>query len=190
MSGASPATARDGATISMTRLAVNVVAFQAGWFACVLGAARGLPWAGTALAAVVVGAHVVSARRPGRELKLVALALSAGVVWDSGLAASGWLKFASGSVIEGSAPHWILAMWALFATTLNVSMNWLKGRLPLAAALGAVAGPLSYWAGARLGAVVIVDAVAAYGALAVVWGVMMPVLMAAARRFDGMRAAD
>jgi hypothetical protein len=28
------------------RLLVNFVAFQLGWFACVLGAAQGLPWLG------------------------------------------------------------------------------------------------------------------------------------------------
>lgn len=171
-------------------LIVNVVAFQIGWFACVLGAARGWPWAGTALAAVIVAWHVARAVRPAQELRLIAAAMLMGALFDSSLAALGWLAFASGTLVDGTAPHWILAMWALFATTLNVSLNWLKGRLVVAALLGAAAGPLSYWAGARLGAVVLADPVHALGALAVGWAIMMPALTILARRFDGYHATN
>lgn len=170
-------------------LIVNVAAFQLGWFACVLGAARGWPWAGTGLACAIVAWHVSRATHPAQELKLIAAALLIGALFDSSLAALGWLKFASGTLIEGTAPHWILAMWALFATTLNVSLNWLKGRCWVAALLGAAAGPLSYWAGARLGAVELADPVAALGALGVGWAIMMPALTVLARRYDGFHAA-
>jgi hypothetical protein len=36
----------------------NFVAFQTGWFACVLGAANGMPWLGVIVAVLVVGWHV------------------------------------------------------------------------------------------------------------------------------------
>lgn len=171
-----------------TSLIVNVAAFQVGWFACVLGAARGWPWAGTALAAVIVAWHAARAARPEQELKLIGLALLIGALFDSTLALLGWLTFASGTLIQGTAPHWILAMWALFATTLNVSLNWLKGRFLIAALLGGIAGPLSYWAGERLGAVVLVDPGLALGALGVGWAIMMPALTELARRYDGFHA--
>jgi hypothetical protein len=74
-------------------------------------------------------------------------------------------------------------MWALLATTLNVSMRWLHGRPWSAAAFGALGGPLAYWAGARLGAVEIPDVAAALTAQAIGWAVMMPALMALALRF-------
>ena len=137
-----------------TGVIVNFAAFQIGWFACVLGAAHGWPWAGTAIAAAIVAAHVYRAARPAEELKLIGIALCLGAVWDSLLFTLGWLDFKTGVLIHGVAPHWILAMWALFAITLNVSLRWLQGRWLVAALLGAVAGPLAYWAGARLGAVV------------------------------------
>jgi len=38
------------------------------------------------------------------------------------------------------------------ATTLNVSMAWLRGRYALAAIFGAFGGPLAYYSGAKLGA--------------------------------------
>jgi hypothetical protein len=166
-------------------LVLNVALFQAGWLACVLAAAHGLPWAGIAAAAAVVTWHALHARRAAEELKLVALAVAVGALCDSALAASGWIEFAPQAAAEGLAPWWILAMWALFGTTLNVSLAWLRSRLPLAALLGAMSGPLAYWAGARLGALELRQPAAALGALALVWAASLPGLLAAARRLDG-----
>ena len=180
-----------GEVLPVTRapnLIVNIVAFQAGWFACVLGAAHGWPWAGSALALAICVWHVTRAARPAQEAKLIVAAVLMGAVWDSSLAALGWLSFVSGVLVEGAAPHWILGMWAVFATTLNVSLNWLKGRWLVAFLLGGIAGPLSYWAGARLGAVVLVEPVAALTALGVGWAIMMPLLMVLATRYDGIHA--
>ena len=56
------------------------ILFQAGWFACVLGAAYGYPLLGIVAAAAVVAFHVARAARPRAELKLVALALVVGAV--------------------------------------------------------------------------------------------------------------
>lgn len=170
-------------------MAINVVAFQIGWFACVLGAARDLPWIGTGVAAVIVGLHLARPATPREEMKLIAAVVLIGGLWDSLLAVSGVLGFTSGVLVNGIAPPWILGMYALFATTLNVSLNWLHGRWLLAVVLGAVSGPLAYWAGARLGAVTMAQPALALGALAVGWAVLMPVFMVLARRFDGVQGA-
>lgn len=173
---------------SRARMVVNFVAFQAGWFACVLGAAHGRPAAGTAIAAILVAGHVIFAPRPAQELKLIGVALAIGALWDSALVTLGWIDFTSGFIVAGLAPHWILALWALFAMTLNVSLGWLKKRLVVAAVLGAVSGPLAYWGGVRLGAVTFVNPVFAVIALSIGWAVITPVLARLARRFDGMQA--
>jgi hypothetical protein len=167
-------------------LLFNLIAFQLGWFACVVGAARGWPLTGTAIAAAIVSWHIVRAARPVQELKLVLAALLIGALWDSSLVALGWIDFSSGTLLVGLAPPWILALWALFATTLNLSLRWLRQRWLLAALLGAVAGPLSYWAGARLGAVQFVAPWPALTALSLGWAVMTPLLARLARRFDGI----
>jgi len=169
-------------------LIANFIAFQCGWFACVLGAAYGWPLAGTATAGAIVVWHVLRALRPAEELKLIMIALALGALWDSSLAAIGWIDFTSGTLVAGLAPPWILALWALFATTLNASLEWLKGSAPMAALLGAIAGPLSYWAGVRLGAIEFVAPLPALVALAIGWGVMTPLLVAASRRYDGIHA--
>ena len=163
----------------------NFVAFQLGWFAVVLGAAYGWPWIGTAAALAIVAWHVTRAPRPSAELVLVVSAAAIGALWDSALAALGLVVYPHGMLVEGTAPHWIVALWMLFAATLNVSLGWLKRSLALAAAFGALGGPLAYLAGAKLGALAMPQPVPATAALALGWALLTPLLVIVARRHDG-----
>jgi hypothetical protein len=165
----------------------NFLLFQLGWFGCVLGGAHQLPWLGTGLVAILLGWHLSRSHRPHLELALALIAALIGAVWDSILVARGWLVYPSGTLIENTAPHWIVAMWMLLATTLNVSLRWFKQRLLIASLSGAVAGPLAYYAGAQLGGVVVADSTAAFTALAAGWALFMPLLLFIARRLDGTR---
>jgi len=167
----------------------NFILFQIGWFACVLGGANDRPWLGTGIALAIVAWHVGRAPRPRAELILVLASAAVGAVADSVPVAAGWVRYASGTVVPGTAPVWLVAMWMLFATTLNVSLRWLR-RYPFAAiALGAIGGPLAYWGGARLGAMEFVAPVAATAALALGWAVLTPLLVRLAQRFDGYAPA-
>ena len=169
---------------SRLRLVLNVIAFQFGWFACVLGAAHDQPWLGSAVVAVLVAVHLATAVRPALEARLVAAALVIGVVWETLLLACGWIEYPTGVVLAGVAPLWIVMLWALFAITLNSSLGWLKGRLLVAAVFGAVGGPLAYWGGVRLGALVFIEPLFAVIALAVGWAVLTPLLVVLAQRFE------
>ena len=163
----------------------NVALFQIGWFACVLGGAHGWPWFGTGVALVVVAWHLARAVRPRDELIVVLCCAAIGAIFDSALVAFGWVGYRSGTLVTGTAPHWLVAMWMLFATTLNVSLRWLR-RFPFAAiAFGAMGGPLAYWGGARLGAMEFAEPVAATVALAIGWALLTPLLVRLAQRFDG-----
>jgi hypothetical protein len=174
----------------MTRLAINLLAFQVGWFSCVLGAANGFPVLGPIVVAIVVVLHLALAKQPRRELVLIMVAAILGVAFDSALVRSGWLTYSNGIVLAGSAPYWIVAMWMSFATTLNVSLRWLRGRVFAAAAFGAIGGPLSYFAGSRLGALEFINQGAALTVLGAGWALATPVLVALAERFDGVQAPD
>ena len=77
-------------------------------------------------------------------------------------------------------------MWVLFATTLNLSLSFLKGRPLVAAAMGFVAGTLAYLGGAKLGGITFIDQTSALIALAVGWAVIMPLLTLLAERFNGV----
>jgi hypothetical protein len=166
-------------------IVTNALLFQAGWFAAVLGAARDLPWAGVLGVAIVAAVHLARAARPLPELALLALAVVAGAIFETLIVQAGWLRFDSGMLVAGTAPVWMVALWANFATTLNVSMRLLRSRLLVAALFGAIGGPAAYYAGGKLGAVEFIETGPALVAIGAGWLVLCPLLFAAARRLDG-----
>lgn len=167
------------------RKVINFVLFQTGWFACVLSAAAGKPWIGSAIAAIIIGWHVLLAKAPSREVVLILIAMLIGAIWDSLLVWQSWLTYPSGELLPDTAPYWIIMMWALFASTLNLSLSWLKQSIGLAAILGAISGPLAYYAGARMGAVDFAQPMEALLALALGWAIFTPILLILTRRFNG-----
>jgi hypothetical protein len=161
----------------------NLLAFQTGWWAVVLGAAAGQPGLGIGTVALLLAWHLARVRPFLKEAVLIGLATLAGLAFESLLQASGWVAYAGDT--GQLAPIWMAALWANFATTLNVSLRPLQGRPWLAAALGAVGGPLAYWGGAGLGAMTFHDLAAGLAALAIAWALLTPLLLALAGRLDG-----
>lgn len=166
-------------------LLMNFLAFQAGWFAAVLGAANNMPWAGPLVIAAAIALHLRVAKEPRQELALILACGLIGAVTDSLLVAAGWVAYPTGSIVENAAPYWIVAMWMLFATTLNVSLGWLKPRKFVGALFGLFGGPLAYYTGFKLGGIEFLDFNAAIVALGVAWGAVTPVLLILAERFNG-----
>jgi hypothetical protein len=164
---------------------LNFVVFQVAWFACVLGGARGFELAGTLVVVAAVGLHVALAQRAAVAATLVAVVATIGLLWDSLVVTLGLMAYPSGSPSPGLAPVWIVAMWALFATTLNLSLGWLQGRPVLAALLGAVGGPLAYFAGHRLGGIDLPDPALALLVQGLGWALLMPLLAWLATRLNG-----
>ena len=167
-------------------LLINIIGFQIGWFACVLGAANYVPLVGPIVVAVVVSFHLSQASRPLRELMLGCAAGLMGAVWDSALVTAGLLEYPSGNFLTGFAPFWIITMWMLLATTLNVSLRWLRKRTIFAAVLGCFFGPLAFYAGSEFGGVIFVDQIVGLIVLALGWAVIMPALSVLSARLDGM----
>ncbi len=166
-------------------LILNIALFQAAWMACVLGAAKGVPGIGVIVAAVVVVWHLWRAADAKRELILIFVALLLGGLFETFLMQMGWVRYHNGIVIQGIAPYWMVALWAVFATTLNVSLHNLLAKRGLAVMLGALGGPAAYYAGAKLGALEFVALGSALAAIGVGWAILTPVLFEVARRFDG-----
>jgi len=169
---------------------INFIAFQIGWFSAVLGAANQMPWLGPLVLLAVLAIHIRLVRRPDLEIGLVVACGILGLVFDSLLVMAGWVSYPSGVFSSVVAPYWIITMWMLFGTTLNLSMRWLHGRLALAAVLGAISGPASYWGGFKLGGIDFVEPVAALAALSLGWAAVMPLLVTLARRLDGVEPAE
>ena len=167
-------------------LLLNIAAFKVGWISSVMGGAMQLPWIGPVAVLLAVALHLNFARRPRSELLLIVSCGLIGASFDSLLVAAGWVSYSSGVFFEYAAPYWIIAMWMLFATTLNVSMQWMRYRPVMTAVIGFVAGPMSYIAGEKLGAINFVNETAALVGLAVGWAIMLPLLTRLASRLDGV----
>ena len=130
----------------------NFVFFQAGWFACVLGAAYQQDlWAVIGSLAYIVF-HIWRSQTPKLELSLLLKVLSFGIVTDSLLMYLGLVDFKDAWPSPYVSPAW---MWAL---------------------LGAICGPLSYEAGVRLGAANWGSGsqILGLGLISLIWAVAMP----------------
>jgi hypothetical protein len=167
------------------QLVVNVVIYQVCWLACIIGAAQGMPMVGVGLVAIAAAYHLYNAGEALPEFNLLIIAAVIGALWDSLPVAMGWLVYPSGTLLDGAAPYWIVALWVAFATTFNVSLRWFKQHLLLAALFGAIGGPLAFLAGERLGGVEFTSYPAALTALAIGWGLLMPLMLLIAQRFNG-----
>jgi len=162
---------------------VNLALYQAGWFACVIGGARGRPWLGAAAGLALAAAHLASVERRAEEAKFVALTALAGTAVDSAQQAAGTIALPSGNYAAWLCPAWLTVLWAQFATLPCHSLAWLAGRPAACALLGAAGGPLAFYAGERLGGVTFPSGRAAgCGVLALVWAAAFPLLMHFATR--------
>jgi hypothetical protein len=176
--------------MSTARIVVNVAAFQAAWLGAVGGAATGRPWLGPVAAAALVVGHTWFAIRPLHEIVSLAAIGAVGMAWDSLLVTLGLIDYAGAGAWPGGAPYWIAALWIAFATTLNVSLRWLRSRRWLAAVLGAALGPLAYAAADAWGALRLVDWRAALLAQALGWALLLPLTSWLAARHDGFAAPE
>jgi hypothetical protein len=163
--------------------AARLLGFQVVWATCAIGAANGQAWPGVVAAAVAL-ALTIRLAPDGRAVALLAVACGAlGLAAESLLIATGSIAHAAAGWVPSLAPAWIVALWAAFAITLAPTLR-LLGAAPLAKAalLGVLLGPLSYLAGARIGAITVaVPTTQSLAAIAVIWALAMPVLLAAAR---------
>jgi len=169
----------------MKEVLINLISFKAAWAVCIFAAAASMPLVSAIAVAVAVTLHLVRTRNVNAESTLLAIAALVGFAWESLLVAAGVLEYNAGMVLPGLAPYWIVAMWVLFATTLNVGMRWLRNNVVVAIAAGAIGGPMAFYAGAAAGAVSLNDPLLAMLAIGAGWAVLLPMLTSVAKQFDG-----
>lgn len=170
----------------LARNIVNLVIFNAAWFACVLGAAKGVAWLPPLGVAVSVGIYMAAFSRDRMaDLKLFAGSLAIGFGAETVLAASGLVRLESALAVAWIAPPWIVLMYANLATTLHVSLSWMKGRWILCAVFGLLGGPLAYFSGSRLGAIAFDNLAVGLAAVGVAWAIAFPLMVLVAERTGG-----
>jgi hypothetical protein len=154
---------------------INLVLYQAGWFAMVLGAANGFPWKGSAAGFILCCLHLCLARELVPEVKTVLIIGVMGTLVDSAQALAGVFVFESGYWSYWFVPLWLTVMWMQFATLFHYALSWLSDHYFLSATLGLVGGPLAFYAGERLGGVIFPMGTArSMIILAVVWAMVTP----------------
>ncbi len=164
---------------------INLILFKIAWLSVVFGAANQLALAGTAVVVLVSLWHLHVARDARSELVLLLVAAGTGLIWESLLISQNVVQYGSAQPLMPIAPYWIVAMWVLFATTLNLGMRWIRRNLTVAMIFGAVGGPLSFLAGQRIGAVSFPDPSLSLVVIGAGWAVLLPAMVIVARRFDG-----
>lgn len=164
----------------IARVLVNIIGFYAGWFACILGAGRGVVWIGPVVVACVVAPQVLAHRDRLREAATVVAVAGVGVTIDVLLYSFGLITFAAG---VGVFAVWIGALWVNFAATLSVSLGWLARWPIVAGVIGAVSGPGTYALGVALGAIGFhEERWRSVAVLAAVWAVALPAALVVMRR--------
>jgi len=167
---------------------INFVLFQAAWFACVLGAANAIPWLGVAITLLALAWHCYVSDDDTEELKLVFFVVFIGGLFDQFMLMTKLIEYQQHGwgTSNQIVPVWILALWIGFATSLNLSLRWMRNKTLIAIIFGGVGGPLAYFAAQKLGAVVL-NGNNCLVALAIGWAAIMPILLNLSSRFDGFK---
>lgn len=148
---------------------LNAGLFQLGWFACVFGAHR--PWL-LLIAIACLALHLFWVADTFNEWRNLLRVAACGWVLDSALLHLGLFEFSGSTLI---LPFWLALIWLLFASTLAYSLKWTRRPWWMSSLLGAVAGPLSYWGGAKLAGVGMPPGLwPSLLVLALIWAIVMP----------------
>ncbi len=157
---------------------VNAMLFNGVWLACVVGSSKQLVWPALLSCLVLAVYQLAPKNRHPTDLKLVFLSVFLGVLVDTMWVQFGLMDFTEKRPFPALAPGWIIVLWVGFALTVNHSLKWLKAHPALPAVTGAIAAPLTYFAGIKLGAVEYTASVPLVsGALAVAWGISLTILV-------------
>lgn len=150
-------------------LVLNTLSFQITWLLCVLGGS------GVALVVTiaVVALHLKVVRDARREALFLFQCAVIGFICDLLLVQGGVMTTAS-----GFPPVWLTCLWILFGSTMGYAMRVFHGRLWMSVAGGAAFAPLSYFGGARLAGIPLMQPEwFALMVIALFWAVIFPLLI-------------
>ena len=174
---------------------INFILFQIAWFACVLGAARDMPWLGVYVTIGIVSWHLYQAKSAKPEIILLLIALLIGAAFDQLMHSTHLLTYQAHGWSNNLVPVWILALWAGFVTALNVSLRWMKDiksqvKWLVMILFGAIGGPLAYMGAAKLGAVTLNSVPTSPLVLGLGWAIITPLLVFLSQKYDGFKPVD
>lgn len=147
---------------------LNLVWFQLCWLVAVIGRDA---WLG--LLFLLLMFHLCWPAQGKRDWPVVGCCGVIGILTDGALTQLGLFSFSPAP--DFLIPFWLAGLWLAFAGTLSYGLKWLQDKPFLAALLGAIFGPLSYFAGMQLGAVAFDHNLTfTLMILALLWALLMP----------------
>lgn len=168
----------------------NLISVDVGWGACVLGAAWGFHGLGLIVVLLLLIIHIALIERNKIQIVLTVafITMVTGFFADTLLIILGTVEPNRWLMPPPFTEIWDLMIWVNFSLTLDRVFRFLQQRPFLAAVLGAVIAPPTYYAAGRLGALRFSEP--SYSGLiwvGVVWFFVMPWLSLMARHFYGLR---
>jgi hypothetical protein len=162
----------------VSAILINAIAFQLAWFAALYGGILNSVALTILPAFVAVIWHIFRAGTWFKgELALVSVVLVLGFAVESIFIALGAITYIGAPLFGFGPPVWIMAMWLAFGTLPHGCLTWLQGKWVLQFILGGLFGPLSYLAGAKLGAATLSEPM--FTSLAVIalgWALALPAI--------------
>ncbi len=129
---------------------INALGFQFLWLAGVLFGNQGLP-----LIALLLLLHFGLLRAAIGQLIVTLVGAIPGILLDAALSFYGVFEF-SAHPGEFFVPLWLIGLWLGFVATLGLGYRFIFTMPKIAVLVGAIAGPVSYFLGAKLDAVTFV----------------------------------
>lgn len=165
-------------SLAMNTTIFNALIFNVAWLCCVVGGN------GVALITVIfaVFIHLRYISSDYKELILFFQIVLFGFIVDSLFIKAGVLIHPNDGLFP---PFWLVALWLMFATTLNHSMKFFRKHIVFASMAGAISGPLSYIAGARMSDFSLGEPlVVAVFSISAIWACVFPICLWLAKRYE------
>ena len=161
---------------------LNAIGFQAIWWLVIL-------FQNSAIVPVVglIGLWLWFSPTRALDIRLMASVTLLGTLVDGALTMTGIFLFEQGQkwLTFWPIPIWLSLLWAALAATLVHSLAVFRERRIMAAVMGGLLAPLSYLAGANLGAVTLgEETLITYVLLALIWAVVFPMCFYLSRKLD------
>ena len=156
----------------------NATFFYIIWWSCILGVKLGYNYLGAIFTLLFIAAHLKLISKPRKEMKLILVCALLGFIVETFHLHTNFLSY-QGYIFPNTLfpPVWIICIWIAFASTLNYSMFWMKGRWLIMVISGTLFGPISYVAGVKFG---VINFNFSYSfsifLLAIIWGLSIPLM--------------
>lgn len=152
----------------------NALGFNAIWFGCILYGNSFIP-----IALVLLVVHLYTVKNCKKELITISVTSFIGVFVDSLLTYHHVFSFSTPLIFGHiGIPLWLIAIWLGFSATINHSIKYVKGSLPIQIIIGGFVFPLSYLSGFKLNAVALgYSSVITFITVSIVWLVGLQVIL-------------